>query len=88
MIMGTPRSEQGQIVENAYGWHDGEYYLRAFDRSDRSTTWYVADKDSRDALIESSYDAGGDNHTPRVKTWTPCEDPCAISIQRRRNATG
>jgi hypothetical protein len=71
----TPRSAAGQIVEESYGWIDGELYCRVEDRSDQTVKYYRADKRSRDRLAGSSYDAGGANYPPRVRTWTPCADP-------------
>lgn len=75
MMMGTPQSEQGQIVEYSYGWCDGVFYRRSLDRSDRSERWWRADSASADALMESEYDAGGATHPPDVAAWTPCPEP-------------
>jgi hypothetical protein len=75
MRMGTPRIEQGQIVEYSYGWHDGEYYMRVYDRSDRTTQWYRADARSTRRLASTSYDAGGADYPPRVSEWSPVPDP-------------
>ena len=75
MKLGTPQQDRGQIVERSYGWCDGEYYMRVFDRSDRTTAWFIADAESRDYLIDSSYDAGGALEPPTFVSWTPCEAP-------------
>jgi len=77
MKLGTPRSEQGQIVEYGYGWHEGNYYMRVFDRSDRSQMWYRASARDRDSLLKREYDAGGANFPPPVKYWMPCRPPSA-----------
>lgn len=75
MRMSTPGAEQGQMVARSYGWADGEYYMRTFDRSDGAVAWFVADEDSRDNLATSSYDAGGASHPPEVAEWIPCGEP-------------
>jgi len=75
MKMGTPQSDQGQMVEHSYGWHEGRYYMRVFDQSDRTTQWYRADARSTRRLAESSYDAGGATYPPRIKKWSPCAGP-------------
>ena len=49
--------------------------MRVFDRSDRTTAWFIADAESRDYLIDSSYDAGGALEPPTFVSWTPCEAP-------------
>ena len=72
---GTPRIEQGQIVERSYGWCDGAYYMRVHDRSDGTTKWYRADEGSAAALAVTSYDAGGANLPPRIDEWIPCDQP-------------
>ncbi len=75
MNLGTPRSEQGQIVEPSYGWLDGNYYQCVYDQSDRTVRWYIADDESTAVLAGTSYDAGGENHPPRIAVWTRCDDP-------------
>jgi len=75
MNMATPRSQQGQMVEYSYGWLAGEFYMREYDRTDRSISWYVADERSRDELSASDYDAGGSDYPPAVKKWTACPEP-------------
>ncbi len=74
MKLGTPRSEQGQMVERSYGWHEGALYMRVHDRSDGEVAWYVADEESAADLPEG-YDPGGENEPPSVETWTPCREP-------------
>lgn len=75
MMMGTPRSEQGQMVERSYGWLGGYYYMRVHDRSDMSTQWYIADEDEAADLAETSYDAGGASYPPPIGEWTACDEP-------------
>lgn len=89
MRMGTPRSEQGQTVECSYGWSGGELYRRIYDRSDRSESWSRADAESRDRLADSSYDAGGEDHGPRVGRWIACAAPEAqvVSYYRAYDTT-
>lgn len=72
MKMTTPPENQGQIVEVSYGWQNGRLYQRVHDRSDRSTSWYVADRDEANALDESWHPINGE---PDVDTWTPCAEP-------------
>jgi len=73
--LATPRADQGQIVEVSYGWHDGSYFRKTYDRSDRTITWDVADEDSSDRLAMTGYDAGGADYAPTIDGWTPCEEP-------------
>ena len=72
MRLNTPRAEQGQTVERSYGWCDGEYYRRTYDRSDRSTVWHRA-TDSEE--IPETYDAGGADYAPPVSEWIECSEP-------------
>ena len=75
MKLGTPRANQGQIVEISFGWCDGRLYRHTFDQSDRTELWDVADKDESNEVPES-YDPGGDDYgPPGVKTWMPCAAP-------------
>lgn len=74
MRLGTPRSEQGQMVERAYGWHEGSYYMRVRVAGSDATMWYRATKRSADRLAETDYNAGGEIDPPPVR-W--CVRPCA-----------
>lgn len=87
MMMGTPRSEQGQMVECSYGWHDGDYYRRCYDRSVRSESWArAADEDEVAALAASCYDAGGADYPPAITQWVSCAAPEAELGKPRKSA--
>lgn len=72
MRLDTPRSEQGQMVVCSYGWHDGAYYRRTVDRSDRSVVWHRAEDPSE---IPDEYNAGGAIDAPEVSSWIECDAP-------------
>jgi hypothetical protein len=72
MMLIVPPENQGQIVEVAYGWHEGRLYRRTHDRSDRTTCWEVADEDEA-ADLDETWDPV--NGAPAVKTWSDCQDP-------------
>jgi len=75
--MSMPRASQGQIVEESYGWgSDGEYYCRAYDRSDRTVTWYRA---ADPKAIPEDYDAGGEDFPPPVRFWRKCHAPAEVA---------
>ncbi len=76
MKMGTPRSCQGQMVDVSFGWDScGRLYRRVHDQSDRTTEWYVADKDEASNVPESYDPNGHDYPPPGVETWTKCAAP-------------
>lgn len=75
MMLSTPRSMQGQMVDVSYGWAGGCYYRRSLDRATRTVAWHVADDESTAALAETSYDAGGAIDPPTIDEWTPCAEP-------------
>lgn len=76
MQMATPRAMQGtDIIQISYGWHEGDFYRRTFDQSDRSERWYVADELSTRRLAGECYEPGGAVHAPDVNRWTPCDEP-------------
>jgi hypothetical protein len=72
MILGTPMCYQGQIVEVSYGWCDGVYYRRTYDRSDRTESWDYAEDPNE---IPDDYDAGGASYPPNVSKWIDCGEP-------------
>lgn len=76
MLLEVDPVDQGQIVEVAYGWHNGRLYLRIVDLSDAPgapTRWYVADKEESDSPLLQEHEIA--NGRPPVRKWTACDDP-------------
>ena len=66
-------TDQGQVVEIAYGWSDGALYRRIRDRSDGTETWAVAEEDAAGAVPETWC---GDVQPPvSDDDWAPCDAP-------------
>jgi hypothetical protein len=71
MVLHIPRANQGQIVEVSYGWHEGDLYRRALDRSDRSVVirvlrspWDHVDEGSAEADELETWHPGGSGECP------------------------
>ena len=69
MTLGTPRACQGQIIERSYGidMQSGVVVCKSYDRSDRATTWMIAEMTDAEMEALESYDAGGANEAPTVE---------------------
>lgn len=72
MMLHVPPENQGQVVEVAYGWHEGRLYRRAVDRSDHSVKWYVADERSAKRLNGTWWPW---MTRPSVRAWARCQAP-------------
>lgn len=72
MNLGTPRSEQGQMIERGYGWNGEDFYCRTIDQSSGETTWARAKWPEE---IPESYVASGADEAPPVSEWVPCNEP-------------
>lgn len=70
----VPPACQGQIVEVSYGEdHAGSAFKRVFDRSDRSTNYYVAEIDECGCASECDcWDPA--NYEPEGFSWVRVED--------------
>ena len=69
---------------SSYGWHDGDYYRRTYDRSDRSEAWARAEDPSE---VPDDYDAGGEDAPPQVSRWIACEDPEGGAVECNADLT-
>jgi hypothetical protein len=67
--LGVPGSCQGQTIECSYGidLQSGVAVCRSFDRSDRTTSWAIADLTDEEMDALEHYDAGGASYPPSVE---------------------
>lgn len=53
---------QGQIVEYAFGWHEGDIWMKVYDRSDRSEAYYV---------LRNPWNGLGKKRSAELDRWEP-----------------
>lgn len=81
MMLYTAPRDAGQIVTDSYGWHDGCFYCRTYDASDRTSTWRIAADDDALRAYQESDSAPWNVPPPASLTWRRCTNPEAGDVE-------